>query len=60
MQTAQVYSLGKKNAKYLRELNKEESLFEKVVPLDHPRYIVQYKSRLMEVYVDKYLQVLER
>ncbi len=58
MQTAQVYSLGKKNAKYLRELNKEENLFEKVVPLDHPRYIVQYKSRLMEVYVDKYLKTL--
>lgn len=58
METDEVYSLGKKNAKYLRELNKEQGLFQKVVPMDHPRYIVQYKSRQMDAYVDKYLKTL--
>ena len=52
------YSLGKKNAKYLELLNQEAGYFDKVVPLDHPRYIVQYKSRFMDEYVDRYLEYL--
>jgi hypothetical protein len=26
--------------------------------LEHPRYVMQYKARSLEVYIDKYLQAL--
>lgn len=44
-----------KNEKFLRELNAEQQFFKKIIPLEHPRYIVQYKSKTMQVYIDKYL-----
>lgn len=52
------YSLGKKNARYLEALNREGHFFRKIVALDHPRYIVQYKSKDMEAYVRHYLEAL--
>jgi len=52
------FSLGKKNAKYLEFINNKEHLFGKIIPLDHPRYIVQYKSRQQEDYISDYLKKL--
>mgnify|MGYP000642076562 FL=1 len=52
------FSLGKKNAKYLEYINSKEHLFGKIIPLDHPRYIVQYKSRQKEDYISGYLKKL--
>lgn len=54
-----IISLGKKNEKYLKEINKELGYFEKIVTLDHPRYIMQYKFKKVDEYVKKYLEVLE-
>ena len=45
LDTNEVYILGKKNATFLEKLNKEASLFKKMVVLEHPRYIEQYKSK---------------
>ncbi|CAA9244851.1 MAG: hypothetical protein AVDCRST_MAG56-1668 [uncultured Cytophagales bacterium] len=50
--------LGRKNATYFEKLNKEHPFFEKIIPLDHPRYILQYKTRLMDQYVAEYVKVL--
>ncbi|HSR59922.1 MAG TPA: SMUG2 DNA glycosylase family protein [Robiginitalea sp.] len=52
------YSLGKKNARYLEDLNQEGRFFRQVVALDHPRYIVQYKSKELKSYVGRYLDAL--
>jgi hypothetical protein len=52
------FSLGKKNAKYLERINEQENLFGQIVPLDHPRYIVQYKSRDKSSYISDYLEKL--
>ncbi|MDC6350365.1 SMUG2 DNA glycosylase family protein [Zeaxanthinibacter sp. PT1] len=52
------FVLGKKNAKFLHEINKEEQLFRELVVFDHPRYIAQYKSKQMSLYVDQYLAAL--
>ncbi|MCF8371349.1 MAG: DUF4918 family protein [Bacteroidales bacterium] len=53
------YCLGNgKNYKYLLKLNKERKYFEKIVPLEHPRYIMQYKLKKKEDYVRKYLKEL--
>ncbi|MGO3237869.1 MAG: uracil-DNA glycosylase family protein [Psychroflexus halocasei] len=39
------FVLGKKNAKYLERINAKEKLFDKIIVFNHPRYIVQYKSK---------------
>src|SRR5699024_6806157 len=50
-----VYVLGKKNAKFLRQINAEERLFGAIKVFNHPRYIVQYKSKSMADHVNEYL-----
>ncbi|WP_454982591.1 SMUG2 DNA glycosylase family protein, partial [Capnocytophaga granulosa] len=54
LDTNEVYILGKKNATFLEKLNKEASLFKKMVVLEHPRYIEQYKSKEKQLYIDKF------
>lgn len=49
---------GGKNYKFLKTFNDQHKLFGKIKPLDHPRYIVQYKTKLMDQYVEKYLESL--
>ncbi|MCB0794570.1 MAG: DUF4918 family protein [Flavobacteriales bacterium] len=47
-----------KNYRYLNELNDRLGLFGSIIPIEHPRYIMQYRSRAMKTYIDKYLEVL--
>ncbi len=49
-----------KNFKYLNKLNKSIGLFEEVLPLEHPRYIMQYKLKHKTQFVDKFLRVLDQ
>ena len=44
-----------KNEKFLRRLNDENNFFKKIVALEHPRFIVQYKSKEKQFYIDKYI-----
>ncbi|TXH23139.1 MAG: SMUG2 DNA glycosylase family protein [Chitinophagaceae bacterium] len=53
--TDEVYVLGKKNALFIHALNKEAKLFEKIITLEHPRFIQQYKSKEKQFYIDKYI-----
>jgi hypothetical protein len=48
-----------KNAHYLNEINSKEKFFKKIVPLEHPRFIVQYRLKNIDSYVDKYLKALK-
>ncbi len=43
---------------HARRKNDEHNFFERIVPLEHPRYVVQYKNKRMREYVDKYLDAL--
>lgn len=54
-----VISLGKKNAEALAYFNKELKLFTKIVTLEHPRYIMQYKLKLRGEYIQRYLEVFD-
>src|SRR5690554_1070871 len=56
--TTEAFVLGKKNARYIHQLNQEEKLFKKLTVLEHPRYIQQYKSKEKQLYIDSYLQTL--
>lgn len=58
LDTTEVFILGKKNANFIHQLNQEEKLFDRLVVLEHPRYIQQYKSKDKQHYIDKYLLAL--
>lgn len=51
--------LGRKNETYLRRLNEQQGFFDRVVTLDHPRYILQYKSKDLPLYLDRYVATLQ-
>lgn len=53
--TSEVYILGKKNADFIKRLNDRAKLFDRLVPLEHPRFIQQYKSKEKQLYIDKYI-----
>ena len=53
-----VIILGKKNADYFSLLNDEYKFFKKIIVLEHPRYIMQYKLKKIDYYISKYLTVL--
>jgi hypothetical protein len=51
------FCLGEgKNFKYLSKLNNEMNFFEKIVALPHPRFIMQYKLKKKEEYIERYLR----
>ena len=61
IETDVCYSLGSgKNFKYLKGLNKELNFFKEISPLEHPRYVMQYRTKLKEKYVEKFVQVLKK
>lgn len=45
-----------KNFKFLLKINAELKLFDEIIPLEHPRYIMQYKSKQKEYYINRYLE----
>jgi hypothetical protein len=47
-----------KNFKFIQELNIKKKYFCKIVPLEHPRYIMQYKSKQKMQYISKYIAEL--
>ena len=54
------FCLGEgKNYKYFAKLNDEHRLFKKIIPLAHPRYIMQYKRRMLGDYISGYNEKLK-
>ncbi len=45
-----------KNYKFLMELNKSQGYFGNIIPLEHPRFIMQYKSKQKAAYISKYIE----
>lgn len=53
------YCIGSgENYKFLMELNNEYHFFKTLIPLEHPRFIMQYNSKNKETFVKKYLKAL--
>jgi hypothetical protein len=53
------YCLGQgKNYQYLQKWNKQNQIFKNIIPLAHPRYIMQYKHQELESYKEDYLKKL--
>lgn len=61
METGTCFCFGTgKNETFLRKLNDEKLFFKQIVALEHPRYVMQYKSRSKQAYIDKYLDAFSR
>jgi len=45
-----------KNEKVLSKLNAKYGFFKKIIALEHPRFIMQYKFKNKQFYIDKYLE----
>lgn len=58
LDTSEVFVLGKKNAAFIHQLNKEAKLFGRLNILEHPRFVQQYKSKEKQQYIDKYILAL--
>jgi hypothetical protein len=53
------YCLGEgTNYKFLNQLNEQHQFFKEIIPLAHPRFILQYKSKNKSEYIQRYLQAL--
>ena len=50
---------GEKNFKFLTTLNDQYSWFKEIIPLPHPRFILQYRRKQKENYVRQYLSALQ-
>ena len=44
------------NEKFIRKLNADHGFFKKIIALEHPRFIMQYKLRSKQDYINAYLQ----
>ena len=49
---------GEKNFKFLSGLNNEHKWFKEIVPLPHPRFILQYRRKQKEKYIHQYLSAM--
>ncbi len=47
-----------KNYKELLQLNEQHNWFESIIPIEHPRYIIQYKRKDIDAYKLKYVSAL--
>jgi hypothetical protein len=48
-----------KNYRFVSELNDKHRFFDKIVPLEHPRYIMQYRLKKKQYYIDMYVEKLK-
>lgn len=51
---------GEKNYKYLSALNNRFGWFAQIIPLPHPRFIMQYRRKEMEPFIQLYLDALKK
>lgn len=58
--TSVCYCIGSgENYNFLSRINKEYHFFKDIVPLEHPRFIMQYNSKDKDVFFKKYLRALK-
>jgi len=56
IKTDKLFVLGQgKNYKFIEKLNREIKRFDAVVPLPHPRWVMQYRLKRKQEYLDEYM-----
>ena len=51
---------GEKNFKFLKALNEQHGFFQNIIPLPHPRFIMQYRRKRKQEYVNDWLDLLQK
>jgi Domain of unknown function (DUF4918) len=60
LNTTKAYCLGEgDNYKFLSAWNGEEKFFKEILPLPHPRFIMQYRRKQLDYYINVYLDKLK-
>jgi hypothetical protein len=55
------YCIGEgTNFKFLNQLNEEKHWFAALVPLAHPRFVMQYRRKQLHQYIDNYIAALRQ
>lgn len=58
--TKSCYCLGEgTNFKLFKKLNEKHLFFEEIIPLPHPRWIMQYRKKKMDEYLNLYMEKLK-
>lgn len=61
VETQLCFCLGTgKNQQYLTKLNKKYGFFREIITLEHPRYIMQYKLKSKQEYINKYIEAFSK
>jgi hypothetical protein len=61
LQTDICFCIGEgENLKFLKSLNDKYKWFDQIKPLSHPRFVMQYKLKNKELYVQQYLGALHQ
>jgi hypothetical protein len=47
------------NYEFLSRLNEEEGFFEKLLAVEHPRFIMQYRRKRVDEFLAKYSSLLQ-
>lgn len=47
-----------KNFAFLSKLNGQHGFFREIIPLEHPRFVMQYRHKALDQYIGKYLDAL--
>ena len=50
---------GEKNYRFLSQLNEKNCWFTEIIPVPHPRFIMQYRRKQKNSFIDQYLQALQ-
>lgn len=54
--TSVCYCIGSgENYNFLSKINKEHKFFNTIIPLEHPRFIMQYNSKHKNIFIEKYI-----
>jgi hypothetical protein len=51
---------GEKNFKFLSLVNEKEHFFKKIIPLAHPRFIMQYRRKRQQEFIDEWISQLRQ
>lgn len=49
---------GEKNFKHLSRWNEQQGWFAEIIPVPHPRFVMQYRRRQKQQFIDQYLQAI--
>ena len=59
--TSMCYCIGSgENYTFLSKVNDKYKFFKEIIPLEHPRFIMQYNSKYKDEYLEKYLNALNQ